>query len=151
MKVDGIFHHLHAVHLRTTTWACLCYKFPSSLPGIERGDLKRGCTPGEDICFVSQPVSLMCRTWQVKPLRSACTGTAQDLWKRLLLHCHHAQPFTFTLHSSCAQKKLGTTVTCTILWEYCFDFGLGRRLKIATKHGIISEWAWSRLYVVERI
>lgn len=41
------------------------------------------------ICFVKQSVSHVCRTWQVKPLRSACTGTVQGLEKGFLLHCHH--------------------------------------------------------------
>lgn len=84
-KTDRFFHYLHAACSRTTSRACFPYKFPSFLPAIERGDLKRGRAPGEDVCFGNRPITLICRTWQVKPLRSACIGTVQGLEKILLL------------------------------------------------------------------
>lgn len=78
-KADRLFHCLHTACLRTTSRTCLRYKFPSFLPALERGDAKRGCTPGEDVCFGNRLVIFICRTWQVEPPRPACIGKA---WRR---------------------------------------------------------------------
>lgn len=132
--------------LENHLWSMPLLQIPFLSPWYRKGRPERWLQSWRGCLLCLQAACITFRTWQVKPLRSACTGTAQGLQKRWLLHCHHTQPFT---SSSWAEKSLGTAHLCrpplVWFWFWSGEEGLGKRPKIATKHGILSEWAWGKI------
>ena len=96
-------NHIQSMHPLQIPFLSSCYR---------KGASKTWPPSWRHVCFGNHCVTLICRTWQVNPLRSACISTVRGLEKALFLHCHHIKPFT---SNPCMQKSHGTTVTCSIL------------------------------------